>query len=322
MKIISKKLYITVIILLAITSILFNKYSFSNNQIIEFSPNNKKPVALGIYDPADNFTEISDILIEHHFVTWRLNNTEELVTALNEIKQAHRFPLITLESWAWEWNNMTKETLFNDIINGKYDQTLKQVFTVFLAAKPQQILFRWGHEMEIVDQYPWSKKDAKSFIQAYHYIHDFADKMEVNNLIWIWSPAGFPNAINYWVGRKYVDYIGLSIYATKEWNQSENQDKIPSFNQLMSAKYWFSKKYEKPLFLAEVGVNGNEAEKSQWLRDAIANLSKFPQVKAWIYFNQIQPHIVPLEIGFPNWELNEEQIKILLESWRKYDSSF
>jgi hypothetical protein len=72
--------------------------------------------------------------------------------------------------------------------------------------------------------------------------------MGLDNLIWIWSPAEFPNAKDYWVG----------------------------------AKYWFTKKYHKPLILAEVGVSGVEVEKSQWLTNAVQDLPKFPEVKAFV----------------------------------------
>ncbi|NET32133.1 MAG: hypothetical protein F6K19_09030, partial [Cyanothece sp. SIO1E1] len=43
-------------------------------------------VALGAYDPDGNFNQ-ADVLIEHQFVTWRLDNANELVTALQRAKQ-------------------------------------------------------------------------------------------------------------------------------------------------------------------------------------------------------------------------------------------
>lgn len=312
----AKKLRILLLLILFVISLNYLiQNCFAQEKIININLNDTTKPLLGVYDPNQSFIKSKEVKIEHHFVTWRLDNNQELINALQTIKNHHRFPLITLESWPWEWNNMTKETLFTDILAGKYDQTIERIFNTLKAQKPQQILFRWGHEMEIIDQYPWSKSDAKSYLQAYHYLHDFADLMGVDNLMWIWSPAGFPNATNYWVGSKYADFIGLSIYATKEWNLDQNKDKIPSFQELIKAKYWFSEKYHKPLFLAEVGVNGTPAEKSQWLKEAITDLTEFTQVKAWIYFNQIQPHIVPLKIGFPDWALDTQQIKILLETW-------
>lgn len=321
MKILNKRNFKKLLIILGLIFFIIScnwlvESCLAEDKIIKINLTNIDNPLLGVYDPNQSFINSKEIKIEHHFVTWRLDNTQELINALQTIKNHNRFPLITLESWAWEWNNMTKETLFSDILAGKYDQTIEQIFNILKAQKPQEILFRWGHEMEIIDQYPWSKSDAKSYIQAYHYLHDFADLMGVDNLIWIWSPAGFPNATNYWVGSKYADFIGLSIYATKEWNLDKNNNKIPSFKELIKAKYWFSEKYHKPLFLAEVGVDGTPSEKSQWLKEAITNLPEFSQVKTWIYFNQIQPHIVPLKIGFPDWALDSQQVKILLEIWQ------
>ena len=116
----------------------------------------KSDSALGVYDPDRAFDRAEAVLIEHHFVTWRPDNADELTVALDRAKQAHRLPMITLESWPWEWNGMGRDTLLQDIVAGKYDPTLRRIFQVMQQHSPQPILIRWGHEMEIVGQYPWS----------------------------------------------------------------------------------------------------------------------------------------------------------------------
>ncbi|WP_193200946.1 glycosyltransferase family 2 protein [Nostoc sp. MG11] len=266
----------------------------------------------GIYDPNGDFKQDRTIKLDHHFVFWRLNDTKELKSALKQATQSGRIPLITLEPFPWNWNGMTTATLFDDILAGRYDSTLRQVFSTLKSQPHQRIYFRFGHEMEIIGQYPWSKADEKGFIAVYRYVHDFARREGATNLIWMWSPAGFPTAKRYWPGSKYVDLIGVSIYATKEWSQDKS---LPSFERLMSEKYWFSSFYNKPMIAVEVGVNGSEAEKQHWLDMALVSLSKFPQLKGWVYFNQKQPDLVPLAIGQPDWALSPDTARHLQRSW-------
>ena len=276
----------------------------------------KSESALGVYDPDRAFDRSEDVLIEHHFVTWRPDNADELIVALDRAKQANRLPMITLESWPWEWNGMGRETLLQDIVAGKYDPTLRRIFQVIQQQSPQPILIRWGHEMEIVGQYPWSTDNPKAYIAAYRYIVDFARETGTDNLVWVWSPAGNKTAQKYWPGKSYVDAIGISIYANKAWNY-KNQQKVPSFKQLLLEKYWLVKRYQEPLIAAEVGVAGTKAEKEQWIADAMQTLPSFTEIKAWIYFNQVQPDIVPLPIGQPHWELDRDRIALLLHHWQK-----
>jgi cellulose synthase (UDP-forming) len=274
-------------------------------------------VAFGAYDPHRTFRH-AEVLIEHHFVPWRLNDTSELTHALAMVRANHRLPMITLEPWPWEWNSMTSETLFQDIFSGKYDDTIDQVLSVLQEASPQKILLRWGHEMEILGQYPWSKESSNDYIRAYRYIVDYARRKQVSNLVWVWSPAGNKAAVAYYPGSEYVDYVGISIYATREWNR-DNSSQIPSFMSLLSEKYWVADSFNKPVIIAEVGVSGDDDARDRWLESAIQSLRRFPQVKAWIYFNQQQPPIVPLPIGLPDWELRPPQIQTLTQRWQQHN---
>ncbi|MEG3436327.1 glycosyltransferase family 2 protein [Pannus brasiliensis CCIBt3594] len=265
--------------------------------------------AIGVYDPAGGFQNVKSIQIEHHFVPWRLDNANELIDALAKTKQAKRFPMITLEPWSWNWNGMVDRTLLTDIAAGKYDATLTRAFQVLKEQSPQKVLFRFGHEMEKVDQYPWSKADYNAYIAAYRHAFELSRELGVNNLLWVWSPAGNRESARYWPGEEYVDYIGVSIYATPEWNKTHPEQEILTFEQLMREKYWFVDRYPRPILATEVGVNASDAEKKRWLVEAIEALPKFPRLKAWVYFNQIQPAIVPVDFpGQPDWELSTEQI--------------
>ncbi|HIK41310.1 glycoside hydrolase family 26 protein [Thermoleptolyngbya sp. M55_K2018_002] len=280
---------------------------------------NRHSIAFGVYDPHQAFQH-PEVLIEHHFVPWRLDNARELDEALKSARHNHRLPMITLEPWPWNWNGMTNETLFQDILSGKYDRTIERVLNVLKQQYPQKVLFRWAHEMEMVGQYPWSKEDSSNYIRVYHYVVDYARRLGLSNVFWVWSPAGNRSARSYYPGSDYVDFVGISLYATKEWN-TQNSNQLPSFSKLISEKYWIANHFNKPMIISEVGVAGSEDAINQWITDAINSLAQYPKVKAWVYFNQVQPHIVPLPIGFPDWELSQQQIYLLTSQWQAYNRS-
>lgn len=282
------------------------------------TPHTSHPIAFGVYDPAQQFRG-DPILIDHIFVPWRNNDTREIQQGLQQSLQAQRFPMVSLEPWAWNWNNMTADTLFADVQSGKYDAALVAIFETIRAFAPQKIFLRWGHEMEIVGQYPWSKVDAAGYVAAYRHVVDLARRLEIPNILWVWSPAGNAGLEKYWVGNDYADYVGISIYAHRNWNVSEFRLRVPPFWKLMAEKYRRVKDYGKPVMVAEMGVDGTDSEKAQWLVDAIADFDRFPLLKAVLYFNQQQPWIIPLDIGFAHWELNTQQAELTLRQWEQFN---
>jgi beta-mannanase len=268
---------------------------------------------LGIYDPTKMFNHPS-VAIEHHFVPWRLNDTEELKKALAQAQAHGRTALITLEPWPWNWQGMDRETLLQDVVAGRYDQTIDRSLQTIQAQSPRKVMLRWGHEMEIVGQYPWSVADSGRYIEAYRHVVGRSRQLGITNILWVWSPAGNRNAASYWPGEDVVDLVGLSIYATPEWHpQKSNQ--LPSFKLLLQEKYWLVKKWHKPAILAEVGVNASPEQQERWLRDAMNQLGGFPGIVGWVYFNQIQPTIVPLSIGQPDWSLKPRQVQFIEKHW-------
>jgi len=274
--------------------------------------------AFGVYDPSGDFTNLDGVQIDHYFVPWRLDNATELDIALTKAQQQNRLPLITLEPWPWNWQRMTSETLLTDIAAGKYDPTLERIFQLIKTRASQPILLRFAHEMEMVDQYPWSKADAQQYIAAYRHVVDLARRLDVQNLYWVWSPAGNQSAAAYWPGDGYVDYVGISIYATPEWTWGlAPAGELLSFRDLIEHKYWPAAKFHKPMILTEVGVNAPATAKQKWLDESVTILQEFPAIKAWVYFNQVQPAIVPLDIGVPQWQLNRFQAERLMQRWQK-----
>lgn len=279
---------------------------------------NSPQPAFGVYDPDHTFDALDGVQIDHHFVTWRLDNATEMTAAIAAAQSRRRLPLITLEPWPWNWQGMTDATLLQDIAAGRYDPTLERLFEVIKRASPKPLLLRFAHEMEMVGRYPWAVPDADAYIAAYRHVVDLARRMGVDNILWVWSPAGNNEAKAYWPGTEYVDYVGLSIYATPEWTWGlAPPGELLSFAELISHKYWVADAYHKPVLLTEVGVNASPATKQRWLQQSVGVFSQFPAIRAWVYFNQVQPDIVPLEIGKPAWQLTPDQARRLIKDWRQ-----
>ena len=272
---------------------------------------NHQRLLLGIYKGSGHHSEIS---IDHSFVTWRLDHTKELEHALVKAQKRGRIPMITLEPWPWNWQNMTSETLFDDILQGRYDQTLDNIFSTLARHSQTPILFRWAHEMEKVGQYPWAIDKPEKYISAYRYVYKKAQDLGFNHLLWVWSPVGNDTAHHYYPGDSYVDIIGVSLYASWAYDESLGFEKVRSFAELMEYRYWLPAYFKKPMLIAELGVAPDVEHRIAWLQDIWTNLERYPWLMGIVYFNQKQPDIVPFPVSQPDWTLSDALLRHWLTS--------
>jgi beta-mannanase len=284
----------------------------------------KKQPCFGYYDydrTLKNANVHSDI--GHHFISWGKKDSAKLGEALRQDRLSDRQSMITLEPWPWAvlsisppGNYQQREAhankdLLKDIAKGKYDKELIASLGKISEQKNRIVYLRLMHEMDLEGQYPWSPSDPKEFINAYRHVVELSRYLKVSNIRWVWSPSGNLRSFFFWPGRDYVDYVGMSLYATPEWNGGfAAKGANLSLSQLLASKYWLSI-YQKPIILAEVGINAPSDEKVSWLKEAQKDLRYFPAVVAWVYFNQQQPPIVDLGIGLPDWGLKDAEAKRL-----------
>jgi cellulose synthase (UDP-forming) len=269
---------------------------------------------LGVYDPYHVFPEEA-VAIEEVFLPWRLQDTSELQNAIETIRRRGHIPLVVIEPWPFGIEGLSGETLLSDISDGRYDEAIRLIAKEVVKQKPQSILVRWGHEMELTGLYPWAQGDPQKYIAAYRHVVDVFRDEKATNILWIWSPAGNSGCQNYWPGEEYVDYIGVTILASEEWDQAAGLVPLRSFATLMTEKYWLADLFQKPIIATEVGVSATEDEKSKWLKEAILSWEQFPDLVGWIYFNQQQP-LWMNHAGTPHWELNPAQIEEICQTWQ------
>jgi beta-mannanase len=132
-------------------------------------------------------------------------------------------------------------------------------------------------------------------------------------LIWVWSPAGEPNAAQFWPGSSRVDVIGTSIYSSRAWSPTAQ---AASFAALMQERRSRLGQFRKPWLISEMGISGNPQEQHQWLSQLQQQLSQFPEVRGLVYFNAPQPASMPLKTGPEDWRLAETTLHHFLQLLR------
>lgn len=234
---------------------------------------------LGMYTPIPDLPKSQTPYIEHSFVDWRDDHYFAVTVAKS--LQAGNTPLVTLEPEGEE--DGTK--LLNDIAAGRYDPTLDKLITVSNESK-NTIYIRFGHEMELADLYPWGNQDPDLYIKAYQHVVDYYRAHDVQNIQFVWSPAGNRTASAYYPGDTYVDAIGTTILYDQHWYG----DYLPTFGTLASNRQWLQE-YGKPVWIVEFGAGrSNKSNQKQLISEATQEY-KQRGYQALIYLNMIDANI-------------------------------
>lgn len=252
-------------------------------------------VNYGVYDFNNTFTD-SEIAIDHYFFDW---NDEEFINKLPEVfnnsAEKNRWVMLTVEPFA------ITDDLFGEIKNHQHDDRIKRICTV-LNDSPNPVFIRWGHEMErVTGRYPWAVNNPSEFIEGYNYFVNEC-KSFTSNAYYIWSPAGENNATLYWPGPENVDYIGLSLYIYDQF-EYKNYSRVRSFNEAFAERYDRVKGYNKPIIIAELGVNKDQ---KAWFYNAEQDYNKYPLLKTIVYFNAIDSDGVWENYPTPDWSIDSK----------------
>jgi beta-mannanase len=263
---------------------------------------------IGAYQPMNQVKPLEGANSSHGFFSLTSKMTPgQLKEFLSESKTERTVPMISLEPFP-PVNRLTKPNqLHSDILSGKYDQEIKSILIV-LKQEQRPILIRFAHEMDVPGQYPWCFENGIFYIEIYRYLRETAKKLAATNLIWVWSPQGRVTADHYWPGDDQVDIIGISVYASKSFNARQE---LKSFQKILGEKIWLSKRFNKPLIAAEVGVSGTEAQQEQWMRNALKHINN-QEVRGFFYFQSAQPSFMPLKTGPEDWRLKGEALRALV----------
>lgn len=199
--------------------------------------------------------------------------------------------MITLEPFPFNVDGLTGQTLFHDILSGKYDSTISQSCQVMAEASPSDILVRWGHEMELVRQpAPWSAihpDNPTLYIPAYRHFVSTCREAGADNVQFVWGPSGAPGSENYYPGDGYVDFVGINVLVDKVWGELWGSPY--SFSEFAGYRYRLLAGFNKPMVVVEAGASGDDKDKVEWLQSAQASFGEFPLLRGFVYFNDVNP---------------------------------
>jgi beta-mannanase len=136
----------------------------------------------------------------------------------------------------------------------------------------------------------------------------------VTNVRWVWSPAGNSGLEAYYPGDDVVDYIGLTVLEDPIWDEGFGL-RPQSFTQLLRPRYERVVPMNKPILVAELGVSDDLERQASWLADAAVAVSDFPEVRAMIYFNDVNaPSTLSTQ---PDWRVPAQLFSQFVDSARR-----
>ncbi len=261
---------------------------------------------LGLFYPSDN-NGLSDISLigqlenemEAHadiissYIAWHpVDAPPFLQSHLTDIGRQGSIPLITWEPWVSSFPaSDSSDDLRNErrglyhIAQGDFDEYIKSV-AHNIRDYGDTVYLRFAHEFDN-PAYPWSATGGNTpedFIQAWQHVHQIFREERVKNVKWVWNPWKAAAMAEYFPGKRYVDYLGLT---TLNYGPSNPGRITQSFQEIYAP--FRQEAHNLPVLevvLAEFGSLGSESEKYAWMEEAMKEIyTTAPEVKAIVAFN-------------------------------------
>lgn len=259
-------------------------------------------VTPGAYDPHGDYTNDANSKIEHIFLPWEDVDLATLSVADDYAKQRGRSLLLTIEPWSWarDWR-VAPDDLLNGILAGRYDANMAAICST--AAKlDRPVTIRWAQEMDEKNgQFTWAYWKPDGYIKAYRHAITVC-RQYLPSAKYMWSPMGKEGLEAYYPGNQYVDVIGLSVFGYQPFDQRK-LGRDSTFVEATKPGYNRVKAFKKPIVIAELGYQGNEAYVHAWAEEAAKPHAEFPDLTAVVYFNDREVYPWPDGLGRPDWRV-------------------
>lgn len=276
-------------------------------------------VNFGIYDPAgwDGRSGASEsFAIEHVFVGWNAYRESDLTPHLEGAARRGRWPLVTVEPWPDAGRDASGSDLFAAIEDGAYDGVIRRI-CADIAASGRPVFVRWGHEMEDVKgRYPWAREDSSGYVRAYRHFVDRCRSV-AERVFFVWSPVGNKGLQQYWPGKPYADYVGVSVYGYPTWDMKV-YGRVRSFDEIFGEKSKDLRDFDRPVMVAELGVTGGRQYQLRWLAAAARSFQKYPRLKSVIYYNaRDHREAWPGDVPVPDWRIRMDDLVAAMGTSRR-----
>lgn len=290
-----------------------------NKEIVYFENNfirpksdcsaNEQEIRIGFYDPDLLLINEPAVSVEHLFISFRTIKSGAFENTIHEALSRNNDLIISVEPK----KDVEKEdpAILKEIIAGEYDALLKKFFAA-LPKTDRTIYLRFAHEMEIpITRYPWQSQDPVVYIEAFRYFMQFPGS-DSPNIVKIWGPAGDRGSLEWWPGGDVVDMLSIAIYGLPDKNITD-PEKQESFEQIFRRKSWRLRFVDKPLFITEFGVKGDENFQTRWLKNAAETINKNPQIVGVSYFNKFDnPDVWGEGMKPPEWSISKNSFHAFL----------
>lgn len=262
----------------------------------------------GVYDPHGGFRRETSVAIEHVFLPWQDVDVQSLHNADSYAAERGRDMLVTVEPWSWSpEKRISREALASGTIDGKFDGNIRNVCGT-IGKLRSRVTIRWAHEMDDTSgRYTWSLWEPQDYIRAYRHFVDVC-RSQAPNASYMWSPKGEKTLNAFYPGDEYVDVIGLSIFGLQEYDV-DKFGRNRSFEEMLHASYDRVTAYKKPIYVAELGFVGDDQYLRSWSNSVASAGANFPDLKAILYFNEVETHPWPEDYGRPDWRIEPDLMK-------------
>lgn len=208
-------------------------------------------------------------------------------------------PMITWEPWAAK--------SLSHISAGLFDDYLLQ-FATQIKALQRPVYLRFAHEADN-PAYPWSQSGGNTpeeFRNAWKYVHHFFTRHGADNVIWVWNPWRPEATADYFPGKAYVDWIGVTSLNYGPQNENGEwfsfRDLYMPFHRLPVFKSGL------PVMIAEMGSLAAVGNQEGWMEDAFSSINQyFPEIHALVFFNSNRDKNIlrPVEGNVLDWQLRQ-----------------
>jgi hypothetical protein len=117
------------------------------------------------------------------------------------------------------------------------------------------------------------------FIAAWQHIHTIFNQVGATNVVWLWSVSADPGAANamaYYPGNQWVDWVGIDSYDLSGGSPATTYS--PMYSTLSALN--------KPIMISETGAP--QSDQATFFPSVVPTLqSQFPLIKGWVYYDAI-----------------------------------
>lgn len=271
----------------------------------------KRPVihadgpALGAYDPYGDFADERRIATEHLFLPWEDVELASLGAADAYATARGRKILVTIEPWSWalDWN-VGSDDLRRRILAGDHDANMRAILQAMTGFR-SPVTIRWAQEMEsTTGRFTWQGWSPDAYIEAYRRMAAITREMLPSATL-MWSPKGEERTADFYPGPDVVDIVGLSVFGLDAFDEIEF-GRPRSFAEILAPGYERTIGFGKPIWVAELGYEGNIAYLRDWVDSVTRPTEAFPALEEVVYFNDREVHPWPHGLGLPNWRVMRE----------------